>query len=98
MTGKWPTPEIDYINGNRSDTRWANLREATRSQNSVWRHTRNKLGVKGVWVEKNGAYVAQIRSGGKLKYLGTFDTVSQAAAAYAQAAREAFGEFARTTR
>ena len=33
MTGKWPNSEISYINGKPSDTRWANLREATTSQN-----------------------------------------------------------------
>ena len=33
MTGKWPNSEISYINGKPSDTRWANLREATSSQN-----------------------------------------------------------------
>ena len=33
MTGKWPTSEISYINGKPSDTRWANLREATSLQN-----------------------------------------------------------------
>ena len=29
MTGKWPNSEISYLNGKPSDTRWANLREAT---------------------------------------------------------------------
>jgi hypothetical protein len=33
MTGKWPNSEISYINGKPSDTRWANLREATSLQN-----------------------------------------------------------------
>jgi hypothetical protein len=33
MTGKWPNSEISYINGKPSDTRWANLREVTSSQN-----------------------------------------------------------------
>jgi len=33
MTGKWPNSEISYINGKPSDTRWANLRKATSSQN-----------------------------------------------------------------
>ena len=32
-TGKWPNSELSYINGKPSDTRWANLREATSSQN-----------------------------------------------------------------
>jgi len=33
MTDKWPNSEISYINGKPSDTRWANLREATSLQN-----------------------------------------------------------------
>jgi hypothetical protein len=33
MTGKWPNSDISYINGKPSDTRWANLQEATSSPN-----------------------------------------------------------------
>jgi len=33
MTGRWPNSEISYINGKPSDTRWANLQEATPSPN-----------------------------------------------------------------
>jgi hypothetical protein len=33
MTGKWPNSEISYLNGQPSDTRWANLREAPSSKN-----------------------------------------------------------------
>src|SRR5215471_21278720 len=33
MTSKWPNSEIRYVNGKPSDTRWANLREATSSEN-----------------------------------------------------------------
>ena len=29
VIGKWPNSEIRYINGEPSDTRWANLRQAT---------------------------------------------------------------------
>jgi hypothetical protein len=32
MTGKWPKLEINFINRNTSDTRWANLREMTLSR------------------------------------------------------------------
>jgi len=47
-TGRWPKLEIDFINRNRSDTRWANLREVTPSQIRRKARRRSKLGVRGV--------------------------------------------------
>src|SRR5260221_8009897 len=32
--GRWPEKQIDHINGNRSDNRIANLREANKAQNN----------------------------------------------------------------
>lgn len=70
------------------------LREATRSQNSARHRAKNKLGARGIWLSKSDRYVAQIRLMGKLRYLGSFDTVGEAKAAYEKAAKELFGEFA----
>ena len=56
MTGKWPKLEIGYINHKTSDTRWANLRAMTPSQRGATSRTRNKLGVRGVWITKSGKY------------------------------------------
>ena len=95
MTGKWPKLEIGYINHNTSDTRWANLRAMTPSQRRATTRTRNKLGVRGVWITKSGKYVARIKVAGKKQYLGLFDTIEKASAAYARAAKDTFGQFAR---
>jgi hypothetical protein len=94
MNGRWPRLKIDYINRDRSDIRWANLREITHSQRAAKAHTHNKLGVKGVWMTKWGKYAARIKKNGKRSYLGSFDTLEKAGAAYANAAKRMFGEFA----
>jgi hypothetical protein len=95
MTGNWPADQIDHINGERSDNRWTNLREATSSQqNSNTRISRNNTsGYKGVtWC--HGKYVAQIVHNGKTYYLGRFTCPKQAAKVRRQKARELHGEFA----
>jgi hypothetical protein len=87
MTGDWPDAQIDHINRDRSDNRWANLRAADRSLNA--RNTgprkRNLLGVKGVSRLPGGSFVANIYRDGKARYLGAFHTIEEASAAYAQA-------------
>jgi hypothetical protein len=51
MTGAWPAGSIDHANTDRADNRWANLRQATPSQNgaNTVRQARNKSGFKGVF-------------------------------------------------
>ena len=93
--GRWPKLDIDYINRNRSDIRWSNLREITASQRRAKARTNNKLGVKGVWITRDGRYAVRIRVANKRTYLGSFGTLEKASAAYLKAAKEAFGEFAR---
>ena len=95
MTNKWPKQEIGYINRNTSDTRWANLRAMTRSQRRAISRTRNMLGARGVWISKSGKYVASVKVAGKKRYLGVFDTIEKASVAYARAAKDVFGQFAR---
>lgn len=93
--GVWPTGQIDHINGNRSDNRLCNLREATPSQNCANSRAR-RSGLKGAtFVRKIGRWQAQIGIGRKNVFLGLFDTEEEAAAAYARKAREVHGEFAR---
>ena len=82
--GKWPTGEIDHINGVRDDNRISNLREVTPRENS--RNTgigiRNKSGVMGVsWCRTRGKWRATIRDEDGQVHLGYFDCQGDAAKA-----------------
>ena len=94
MKGAWPKHKINCINGDYSDIRWTNLREITHTQQMASRPVQSKLGVKGVWMTKQGRYAAEIRVAGQKTYLGCFDTLDEANAAYLRAAKKAFGLFA----
>lgn len=95
--GVWPADQLDHADRDKLNNRLANLREATNQQNSVNRGVfrNNLLGVKGVGRRPGGRFRARIRIDNVLISLGEFDTVEEASAAYADASRRAFGEFAR---
>lgn len=94
--GKWPTNEIDHINGDRSDNRIVNLRVATPSQNKHRSSRHNKSGLRGVvYSEKRGKWIAQIRIDGKQTNLGGFDCPAAASFRYQIEADKQFGEYAR---
>lgn len=98
MTGEWPKNDIDHRDTVRSNNRWSNLRSATRRQNLANSKisSANTSGSKGVSLYKaTGRWQAYINRAGKREHLGFFTTRDEAALAYAQAANEEFGEFAR---
>lgn len=94
--GEWPTLEIDHINGDKSDNRLSNLREATRQQNILNRRMfkNNTTGVKGVSRARN-RFRAQLWHNGAPVLSQLFDTLEEAAAAYEAKANELFGEWHR---
>jgi hypothetical protein len=97
--GEFPPDQIDHINCDKTDNRLCNLRLATHQQNMMNRRgSRNSaIGVKGVtFNRRKGRYVAQLTVGGKAVLRKQFKTIDEAAAAYAAAARQYHGEFART--
>ena len=98
QTGSWPKKEIDHKNRKRADDRWNNLREATRSQNqhNAGRYSNNKSGIKGVtWHSQHRKWYVTIQKDNRPKFIGLFTSKKRARAAYAEAAKENFREFAR---
>jgi hypothetical protein len=72
---------IDHIDGNRSNNRIENLREATPSQN-VWNsktQSNSKSGVKGVcWHKQKKKWMASCAVNRRIFYLGYFDDINDA--------------------
>lgn len=80
------------------DNRRKNLRPANKVQNGQNCRNRasNTSGYKGVYEQAGtGKWIAQIRTNGKGRYLGTFLTKIEAYRAYCAAAKLYHGEFAR---
>jgi hypothetical protein len=92
-TEKWPAHQIDHINGDRSDNRIDNLREATNLENAHNRQKRktNKSGYTGVRAENN-RWLAEIKVNYKPIRLGLFDTPEEASKIY-QEARKRYHPF-----
>lgn len=94
MTGDFPNNQIDHCDLNKTNNRWANIREATATQNQANMRARGAIPLKGV-CEYKGKYLARIQVGGKKKHIGSFSTAEDAHTAYMKAANDNFGEFAR---
>lgn len=98
MTGEDPNSNIDHIDTNKRNNAWLNLRKASKQENAFnqSRTKRNSTGFKGVSFDRQrGKYFACIRSNGKTKSLGRFDTAHEAHHAYVSAAKNLHGEFLR---
>jgi hypothetical protein len=76
-TGNWPNVLIDHINGNPSDNRIENLRDASASK---------LLGA--TWNKRLSKWQVQIKlANGARKYIGLFECPNEAHAAYLAAKR-----------
>lgn len=87
--GKWPTGEIDHIDGDPSNNKIVNLRDVshkTNMENIRRAYSGNTSGLLGAGKHRR-KWVAKIRNGKTLVYLGAFNTPEEAHAAYVAAKR-----------
>ena len=90
MTGEWPKNDVDHIDGNPANNRWANLRDvstATNVQNVKRASKNNKSGFLGVEATKDGTFYARIMSNRVRVNLGHYSTPEAAHEAYLNAKR-----------
>lgn len=94
--GRWPEPAVDHANGNSLDDRPVNLRECTYAENAVNSspHSRMHELPRGVYLTKQGRFMARITRDGVTSSLGVYDAPETAQRIYEDARREAFGDFA----
>jgi hypothetical protein len=93
--GVWPEEDLDHRDRDRSNNRIANLRPATRPQNTANATGKgNATGFTGVHLDKrSGRFLASIGHDYKVVHLGTFDTAEAAHEAYVQRKRQLHPEF-----
>ena len=92
---QWPTNQIDHVDGNPSNNKIDNLREATPAQNMANKrcYRNNTTGQKGVHNPEPGKWTARIQHNNKRIVLGTFNTFEDARDAYISASSIYHGDF-----
>lgn len=86
---------VDHINGNGLDNRRCNLRLVTNQENQrAHRKLNAASGFRGVFQGARGRPFAAITVDGRMRRIGSFDTLEEAARAYDAEARRLFGEHA----
>ena len=86
--GYFPSKDIDHINGDKTDNRICNLREATPAENgqNFGKFKNNTTGFTGASFHKRtGKWQAQISKNGKAIHLGLFNTPEEAHDVYLKA-------------
>ena len=89
--GVWPKEEIDHIDGDKSNNRIANLREASHSENLQNQRIAIRSSSSGLigasFYKRTGKWASVIKVDGKARHLGYFDTAIDAHKAYVNSKR-----------
>jgi hypothetical protein len=90
-------PNVDHINGDRTDNRIENLRAATVNQNryNAKPKRNNKSGVRGVfWSKTSDKWCAAVRANNRIVFRQYFDDLELAELVVSEARRKFHGDFA----
>ncbi|MFY4006015.1 HNH endonuclease [Achromobacter denitrificans] len=93
MTNEWPAGVVDHINGHKSDDRFSNLRDVSKTVNGQNQRTATRknrsTGLLGATFDKRKQkFRADISVNGKAKHIGYYDTAMEAHLAYIERKRE----------
>lgn len=95
MTGSWPEFEVDHIDGQKTNDKFSNLRDVTKSINAQNKHVArndNSSGLLGAHKLEGGkAWTSSIRVCGKQVSIGKFKTAQEAHDAYVKMKRIVHG-------
>lgn len=96
MTGEWPSLEVDHVDRDKANDKWANFRLATEDQqqaNKV-RDAQSKTGYVGIRkLKRNPRYLVIIQKDSRCVYRVRCNTLEEAIAARERAMTIIFGEF-----
>jgi hypothetical protein len=95
--GKEPCETLDHINGDTTDNRIENLRQANNAENlrNTKKPVHNTSGVKGVsWNKQKQKWIVSLWQEGKQKYFGAYDDMSQAVSKIQSVREQMHGAFA----
>jgi hypothetical protein len=89
---------VDHIDGNRSNNKIENLRQATQTQNNynAFMRSDNTSGYKNVyWDKRSNKWLVTVKVEQKTKHIGYFKNINMANNAAILARKQYYGEYAR---
>lgn len=97
QTGDWPLDIVDHVDGDKTNNRYNNLRQCSKSENGYNMKRRpSRSGIKSVeWHEGAGKWRVRMEAGGKRHHIGFFSSLADAERSAIEARLKLHGAFAR---